>query len=130
MKILALFVPMILLLAGCGTTKTFTPATAAGPAKPADYPIPIYNQDMRIPRPCVLIGELSIGDTQLTMFGGSLKGVMKTLMDTAHERGADVVQLTSIKEPDFESAHHRVEANLLRYADRWETVMLSENDFL
>ena len=55
---------------------------------------------------------------------------MKTIMETAHEKGADVVELTSIKPPDFESAHYRAEANLLRYADNWETVGLSENDFL
>jgi len=125
-----LFVSLILLLAGCGTTKTYKPNTVAGPAKPPGYPILIYNQDQRIPRPCQLIGEFSIGDTQLTMFGGSMTGVMKTLMDTAHEKGADVVELTSLKQPDFESAHYRVEANLLRYADRWETVSISENDFL
>ncbi len=130
MKKLALIVPLIFLLTGCGTTRTYTPDTAAGPARPADYPIPLYNEDMRIPRPCELIGQFSIGDTQLTMFGGSLKDVMKTLMDTAHEKGADVVELTSIKQPDFESAHYRIEANLLRYADKWETVSLSENDFL
>jgi hypothetical protein len=129
-RCLALLVPWFFLLAGCTTTKSYTPNSVAGPAKPADYPIPIYNEDMRIPRPCQLIGQLSIGDTQLTMFGGSMKGVMKTLMDTAHEKGADVVELTSIKQPDFESAHYRLEANLLRYADDWETVTLSENDFL
>lgn len=130
MKKLALAVPLIFLLAGCGTTRTYTPHTAAGPAKPPGYPIPIYNEDMRLPRPTELIGEFSVGDTQLTMFGGSMKGVMKTLMDTAHEKGADVVVLTSIKQPDFESAHYRVKANLLRYADQWETVPLSENEFL
>jgi hypothetical protein len=125
-----LFAAALLLLAGCSTTKTYKPNTAAGPARPPDYPILIYNEDQRIPRPCQLIGEFSIGDTQLTMFDGSMKGVMKTLMDTAHEKGADVVELTSIKQPDFESAHYRVEANLLRYADKWEMVALSENDFL
>jgi hypothetical protein len=125
-----LFLFLLFLLAGCGTTRTYTPHTAAGPAKPAGYPIPIYSVDMRIPRPCQLIGEFSVGDTQLTMFGGDMKGVMKTLMETAHEKGADVVELTSIRKPDFESAHYRVEANLLRYADQWETVSLSENDFL
>jgi hypothetical protein len=130
MKKFMLFVVLVSLLTGCSTTKTYKPNTAAGPAKPADYPIPIYNQDMRIPRPCQLIGEFSIGDTPLTMFGGSMTGVMKTLMDTAHEKGADVVELTSLKQPDFESAHYRVEANLLRYADKWETVTISENDFL
>ncbi len=130
MKQLALLVPLIGLLTGCGTTQNYKPVTAAGPAKPAGYPIPIYNEDMRIPRPCRLIGEFAIGDTQLTMFGGSLEGVMKTLMDTAHEKGADVVELMSLKKPDFESAHYRVEANLLRYADQWETVKLTESEFL
>jgi hypothetical protein len=127
---LALLLFFIFLLAGCSTTKDYKPNTAAGPAKPANYPIPIYNEDMRIPRPTQLIGQFSIGDTPLTMFGGSMKGVMKTLMDTAHAKGADVVELISIKQPDFESAHYRLEANLLRYADKWETVTLSENDFL
>lgn len=127
---LALFVTLLLLLAGCGTTKTYTEKLPAGPAKPASYPIPLYTEDMRIPRPCLLIGELAIGDTQLTMSGGSIDGVMKTIMDTAHEKGADVVQLVSLKRPDFESAHYRAEVNLLRYADKWETVSLSEEDFL
>jgi hypothetical protein len=127
---LALLLPLILLLTSCSTTKTYTPSMAAGPATAADYPIPIYNENMRIPRPTQLIGRLSIGDTPFTLFGGSMKGVMKTLMDTAHEKGADVVELTSIRQPDFESAHYRIEANLLRYTDHWETTALSETDFL
>jgi hypothetical protein len=129
-KNLALFLFSVFLLSGCTTTKTYTPNTADGPAKPADYPIPLYNTDTRIPRPYELIGEFSIGDTPLTMSGGSMKGVMKTLMDTAHEKGADVVQIVSVKRPDFESAHYRVKANLLRYTDKWETVPLSEKDLL
>ena len=130
MKFWALFALAIWLLPGCSTTKTYTANQAAGSAKPADYPIPIYNEDMRIPRPCQLIGELDIGDTPLTMFDGSVNDEMKTLMDTAHAKGADVVQIISIKQPDFEHAHFRLQANLLRYADEWETVSLSENDFL
>jgi hypothetical protein len=127
---LALLLPLLFLFAGCGTTTTYKPNTAAGPAKPADYPIPVYNGSTRIPRPCQLIGEFSIGDTSLTVSGGSLKGVMKTLMDTAREKGADVVQITSLLKPDFDSAHYRLEANLLRYSDTWEKVTLTENDFL
>jgi len=130
MKRLLPFVALLLLLAGCGTTKTYTPKLAAGPPKPANYPIPVYNINMRVPRPCELIGQLNVGDTQLTMFGGSIKGVMKTLMETAHEKGADVVVLTSIKSPEFESAHYRLEAKLLRYADDWETTAISDKDFL
>ena len=130
MNKLAPFVLLIFLLAGCGTTKTYTPKLAAGPPKPPGYPIPVYNFNQWIPRPCELIGKLSIGDTQLTVFGGDIQGVMKTIMTTAREKGADVVELTSSKPPDFESAHYRVEANLLRYSDNWETVTLSKKDFV
>jgi hypothetical protein len=130
MKRLTLFALLLFLVAGCGTTKTYTPKLAAGLPKPPDYPIPVYNAHMRIPRPCELIGQLSIGDTQFTMFGGSMPEVMKTIMETAHKKGADVVVLTSIKSPEFESAHYRVEANLLRYSSAWETAAISENDFL
>jgi hypothetical protein len=129
-KRLWLAVVFVGLLAGCSTTRTYTPHMEAGPARPADYPIPLYTEDMRIPRPCEIIGELSIGDTQLTLRGGSADEEMKTLMATAHEKGADVVQIISLKRPDFESAHYRLEANLLSYADVWETVPLSEQDFL
>ena len=130
MKRLAPFFALLLLLTGCGTTKTYTPKLAAGPPKPENYPIPVYSLNMRVPRPCELIGRLSIGDTQLTMFGGSMPEVMKTIMTTAHEKGADVVVLTSIKSPEFESAHYRVTADLLRYTDVWESVSMSDNDFL
>ena len=130
MRKLALFISLLLVLTGCGTTKTYKPNTDAGPPKPVGYPIPLYTESKRLPRPCELIGKLSIGDTQMTVTGGSLKGVMKTLMDTAHEKGADVVQVISMKGPDFESAHYRVEANLLRYSDNWEKFAISENDFI
>jgi len=40
------------------------------------------------------------------------------------------VELTSIKPPDFESAHYRVDARLLRYTDVWEKINLSEKDLL
>lgn len=123
------FLPLVL-LAGCSTTKTYREDAAAGPATPPDYPIPVYSTDTRIPRPSQLIGELSVGDTPFTIFGGSLQGEMDTIMDTAHAKGADVVQIVHIKKPDFESAHYRIEANLLRYTDKWETVHLSEHAFL
>lgn len=121
---------LLLLLTGCGTTQTYQPNLAAGPARPADYPIPLFPVGMPVPRPCDLIGQFTIGDTEFTLSGGSFKGVMKTLMATAHEKGADAVQLVVLEKPDFSSAHYRLQANLLRYASAWEKVALSENDFL
>jgi hypothetical protein len=127
---LALLLPWLLLLAGCGTTTSYQPGLAAGPAKPAGYPIPIYTADQTMPRRCQLIGRLSIGHSEFTVAGGSIKGVMKTLMDTAHEKGADVVQITSIEKPGFVSSNYGLEAGLLRYADDWETSAISGDDFL
>jgi hypothetical protein len=77
-----------------------------------------------------LIGQITIGDTGFTMFGGSAQDVMKTLMDIAHEKGADVIQVTDMEKPGFTSANYGVQANLLRYADNWETLAISEKDFL
>jgi len=130
MKKLAPVLFLIMLLAGCGTAKTYKPNLAAQPPKPAGYPIPVYDPDVRIPRPCELIGQLAIGDSGFTVSGGSLNGVMKTLTDTAHEKGADVIQVTSMEKPGFTSANYGIEANLLRYADQWETVSLSEKEFI
>lgn len=129
-KNLAAFILLPWLLAGCTTGKTYKPNMAAPPPKPAGYPIPLYNPDVRLPRPCQLIGQISIGDTGFTVSGGSLNGVMKSLMDIAHEKGADVIQVTSMEKPGFTSASYGVEANLLGYADQWETIILSETDFL
>lgn len=128
---LVLLLPIALLLpTGCGTTKTYTPITAAGPAKPAGYPIPVYPVAMPLPRPCEVIGRIAIGDRETTLWGGSLTGVTKTMLDTAHEKGADAVQLLDVEKPDFESAHYRLQANLLRYTTEWETERLSFNEFL
>jgi hypothetical protein len=129
-RCLALLPLFLLLVAGCGTTKTYTPVLAGLPPKPAGYPIPVYPVAMPLPRPCEVIGRVAIGDTELTMRGGSLTGVTKTLLDTAHEKGADAVQLLAVEEPDFNSAHYRLQASLLRYATPWETVGLSFNEFL
>ena len=127
---LVMFLSLFVLLVGCTTGKTYKPNMADQPPKPASYPIPLYSPGMRIPRPCTLIGEIYIGDTGFTMFGGSIKGVMKSLMDMAHEKGADVVQVVTLEKPDFTSPNYGIEANLLRYADNWETAAVSENDFL
>jgi hypothetical protein len=84
---------------------------------------------MPLPRPCEVIGRVAIGDTELTMHGGSLTGVTKTLLDLAHKKGADAVQLLVVENPDFTSAHYRLQASLLRYTTPWETEPLSFEEF-
>lgn len=127
MKNLALFVSLILLLAGCATP-SYQPKLPDGLAKPADYPIPIYNEDAVIPRPCEVIGQFSVNAGSLTMIGGSVEAEMKALLRAAHEKGADVVQMVSTDKPGFNNVNYRIKANLLRYADKWERVVMTEKD--
>ena len=102
---------------------------AAGMAKPVGYPVLVYTERMTVPRPCEVIGTISIGDTRFTMFGGSIESEMGKVMKTAREKGADAVQIKSIEKPGFSDANYRLVANLLRYTDTWETVATSEKEF-
>jgi hypothetical protein len=93
------------------------------------YPILVYTEDMTVPRPCEVIGTISIHDTRLTMFGGSVENEMKKVMQTAREKGADAVQMKSLEKPDFSNSNYRLVADLLRYTDIWEIVVSSEEGF-
>jgi len=129
-KNLALILFSASLLAGCGTVVTYKQNIPAGPATPLGYPIPVYTEDQSIPRPSEVIGTVFVGTTALTVVGGSVDDVMIKVMQTAREKGADTVQVTSIDKPDYTNPKYRVAADLLRYTDRWETIAISENEFL
>jgi hypothetical protein len=129
MKSPFLFLFPILLLAGCTTVK-YESKTAAGPAKPEDYPIYVYNEKAKIPRAFEVIGTMRVGDTPVTVIGGSLESVMKTLRQNARRKGADALQLTSVEPPGFTSANYRIEANFIRFTDAWESVPRSEEELV
>ena len=116
------------LLAGCSTWTSYHAEAPAGPRTPSNYPIPVYTPDMQPPRPCKSLGDLSIDRTPLTVFGGAIDIEMEEVMTQAHARGADVVQIVAIQRPGFSSGSYSVQARLLRYADAWEKVALSETE--
>lgn len=121
----------VLLLAGCTTTKKYeATSAAAGAPKSDDYPIYVYPESVAIPRPFEIIGTMQIGETPFTMMGGSLEGVLNTLMQSAREKGADAVQITNLKEPSFWTANYRAYANFLRFTDTWESVSLPEPELV
>ena len=122
----ALIFVSLLLLTGCSTVTTYTPHSAAGPAKPVGYPIPIYTEKMSVPRPCEVIGTVSIGGGYFTMRGGTPESETVKVIKKAWEKGADAVRIRSIEEPDFSHASSRMVADLLRYTDDWETIVGSE----
>jgi acetolactate synthase regulatory subunit len=118
------------LLAGCTTIATYQPHAPAGPPKPADYPILVYDPDMEIPRPCQLIGQISINHTPFTVIGGSSDAELQRVLKVAHQKGADVVQLTFVQKPGFTTTDYSMTANLLRYSDIWEKYPGSRDDFV
>jgi hypothetical protein len=54
---------------------------------------------------------------------------MEKVMKTAHEKGADVVQMKSVEKPGFSDANYRLVADLLRYRDAWEVVATRDQEF-
>jgi hypothetical protein len=114
-----------MLLISCSTVVTYQPHSPPGPAKPAGYPIPVYTQEMTVPRPCELIGTVTVGEGPFTMRGGSADQETEKIINTAWQKGADVVQFRSIESPGFLRADFRMVADLLRYADDWETFPIS-----
>src|ERR1700733_1015132 len=119
-----------LLLAGCVTTATYKSVSPAGPSKPAGYPIPVYMENADVPRPVEVIGTVSVHNSGFTVAGGSVDSVMKLVMSRAREKGADAVRVADIDKPDFRNPNYRVTADLLRFTDSWETVAISEKQFL
>lgn len=128
MKKLPVLLLFASLFAGCTTWTSYQARSPARQRTPDNYPIPIYSPEMSPPRPCVVLGDLSISHTPLTVFGGGIDSEMARVMERAHARGADAVQIVAIQRPGFLSADYSVQAKLLRYGDHWETVALSEND--
>jgi len=118
----------VILFAGCTTTSKYTSKKDAGPARPADYPIYVYTEDVTVPRPSEVIGTMHVGDTPFTVMGGSIESVMDKLMNKARQKGADALQVTAIKKPTFLSSHHGADANFLQFTDTWESISLSESE--
>ena len=63
------------------------------------------------------------------MFGGSSKKEMVDVMRRAHEVGADAVKFTALEKPGYSNPNYRMKAEFLRYADVWDTVGMSEDEF-
>jgi len=124
-----LFLFPMVLLAGCSTTVSYQARTPAGPPRPEGYPVLVYTENETVPRPCEVIGTVSIRAAGFTMFGGSIESEMKKVLQAAREKGADAVQLQTIKQPGFSNGNYRLTANLLRYADAWEAIAITERQF-
>ena len=124
-----LFLFSVLLLTGCSTTVTYHASLPASPAKPPGYPIPVYTENRIVPRQCVVIGTVIVGGGHFTMRGGSAEAETQKIIKTAWEKGADAVQVRSIEEPGFTSGNYRMVADLLRYADVWETIPITRQGF-
>ena len=117
---------LALISAGCATAK-YKSNEPAGSARPVTYPIPVYAKGMTVPRPCKVIGTVSITPGSFVMFGSSMEKEMIKVMKLAHEKGADAVRFISIEKPDFTNPNYRMTAELLRYSDVWETIPISRN---
>jgi hypothetical protein len=112
---------LALAVTGCAFS-TYKAKMADAPAKPDNYPIPVYTEQMKIPRPCDVMGTVTFTAGKLTMFGGSSEKQLVKILQMARAKGADVVRIMNVEKPDFANPNYRLTAQLLHYADAWETV--------
>ncbi len=119
---------LLLMITGCSTAVKYDQKLASSPPKPADYPICVYAENTRVPRPFEVIGTMHVSDKPFTVFGGTLDGVVTTLRENARQKGADAVQLTTLKTPEFSTPHYRADANFLRFTDPWDSVAVTEEE--
>lgn len=126
---LALFLFLAFLSTSCSTTVTYQAQLPAGPAKPEGYPIPVYTENMVVPRACEMIGTVFVGGGHFAMRGGSAEEETQKIIKTAWEKGADAVQVRSVEEPGYTSGNYRMVADLLRYTDVWETIPITRRGF-
>ena len=128
MKRSFLGVTLVTLLFGCTTVKTYVSNAKPGAARPADYPIYVYNEKSPVPRPYEIIGTMTISDTPFTVFGGTLEGEVDTLRQQARKRGADGLQITQVEPPDFFHAKYRMTGNFIRFTNLWESLPMTETE--
>lgn len=128
LHVIAAFLFLALAATGCAFT-TYKSKTAAGPAKPDNYPVPVYTEQMKIPRPCEIMGTVSFHAGKFTMFGGSSEKELAKVLQMARHKGADAVRVMDVEKPDFANPNYQLTAQLLSYADVWETVPLSRKTF-
>jgi len=117
-----------IVLAGCASVvyKANLPTPAA---RALTYPVPVYTPEMKVPRPCQVLGTIAIVGHKFTMFGGSSEAEFNKLMREAHKKGADAVKVRSVEKPGFTNPNFTITADLLRYTDRWETAPLTKFQF-
>jgi hypothetical protein len=125
---IALTILAALAFSGC-TSISYKSREAANAPKPDDYPIPFYSPEQTVPRPCRVIGTVTMQAGKFAIFGGSANAEMQQVMHRAHQAGADAVKLTGADKPDFANPNSRMAANLLRYTDVWETVGITQSEF-
>jgi hypothetical protein len=122
------FGSLVLALAGCASVK-YKSHSETPQAKPLDYPIPCYLPQQKVPRPCEVIGTVTIHGSEFDVAGGSADAEFIKLMRVAHEKGADAVKVTSTEKPKFINHNQSVTADLLRYSDQWEKIPMSKFQF-
>ncbi|HEU6448780.1 MAG TPA: DUF1471 domain-containing protein [Verrucomicrobiae bacterium] len=120
---------IVFAFSGCATAK-YQSELPAGQPRSADYPIPLYMENQKVPRACEIIGTVSINPGSFVMFRGSPETETRRILEMAHEKGADAVKVTSMEKPDFTNPNYRMKADLLRYSEDWETVAITEKELV
>jgi tetratricopeptide (TPR) repeat protein len=108
---------IILLLAvlyACTPAVSYVPTGPASLDKGAGCQPDVYPPGQSPPRPTATIGEITVGDTGLTVVC-DYEHVLELAKSKACAEGADAVQLLEVKSPSVLSTCYEIRAQFLRY---------------
>ena len=104
----------VLLLCGCSTYVKYDAQYATGVSKAPGCDLDIAMPPDSLQGSIKKVGHIYIGDTGLSIDCG-WDTVMRNLRENACAAGADAVQVTSFKQPDWVSTCYRVDADFYVY---------------
>ncbi len=79
----------------------------------------------KLPEDSSFVGDLKIGDSGFSTDCGYTK-VIDDAKETAKQSGANIIQLTELKQPDFHSTCYRIKAKLYRNSNSDALAQISE----
>tara|TARA_R110002049_G_scaffold131554_7_gene290345 strand:- start:7545 stop:8312 length:768 start_codon:yes stop_codon:yes gene_type:complete len=125
-KVIIIFLFTTIVLQSCSPKIRTNLSTETHKPLDSETEILILNFNENIPDNSTYIGELKIGDSGFSTDCG-YNTVINEAKETAKKSGANIVYLTEIKNPTFESTCYRIKANLYRNFNSEVLSKISEN---
>lgn len=125
---------LVFTLQNCAPSVQYTALVTPNKAKPSTSDIVVYERQDPMPEYAIVLGELYIGDTGLSVGCENYGNVVNIAKDKARSVGGDAIQIIEVQYPDMRSTCYRIKARVLAfeeptYPTEWPSISKSETEF-